>query len=218
MPHLVFRADGTLLTQVEDEGVNTTATSLGLPGVRSPVQGEVINQNLVRIVENFASTADPQSPVRGQMWFSTLDNFMAVHNGSTWEYAFNRFGPPMVLSFGGDLSGSVAIDGSGDVTATVGLASTAPPASYTKFTVNNKGIVTAAGSLDASDVTTALGYVPFDPANILPEDEPQLPLNGIMLWKLSEPLPAGYVVCNGTGPTPNMTPPTPDLVYIMRTT
>lgn len=58
------------------------------------------------------------------------------------------------------LSGAVA--GSGSTGITVTLADSGVGAStYTKVTVNAKGIVTSGGELSNSDVTTALGYDPL---------------------------------------------------------
>lgn len=51
--------------------LNTTATPLKLPGAGYAPYGEPIIENLVHILENWASATAPLNPTIGQLWFDT---------------------------------------------------------------------------------------------------------------------------------------------------
>ncbi len=70
------------------------------------------------------------------------------------------------ISISGDMTGSTSFDGSTDVTTTATLANTGVIAgTYTKFTVDSKGRATYGTSLSSLDVTTALGFAPYNSTN-----------------------------------------------------
>lgn len=73
MSYKITKSDGTLLTQVSDYTVDTS-TSLGLLGRGTVNYGQVMAENLVYLLENFASSTPPQNPLVGQTWFQTTDN------------------------------------------------------------------------------------------------------------------------------------------------
>lgn len=60
-----------------------TSTSLVLYGKGSPNYGELIQENLVHLLENFAGATEPLNPVNGQLWFRWT-NFWRDISSSTW--------------------------------------------------------------------------------------------------------------------------------------
>ena len=52
-------------------GINTVDTSLSFVGKGYPNYGQVMDQNLLKLLENFASPIPPNNPVEGQLWFDT---------------------------------------------------------------------------------------------------------------------------------------------------
>lgn len=61
------------------------------------------------------------------------------------------------IKLSGDVSGSAGFDGSGDASITTALAGQSfTPGTYTKVTVNNKGIVTGVSTLSASDMPNGI--------------------------------------------------------------
>lgn len=68
------------------------------------------------------------------------------------------------IALAGDVSGSTMFDGSANVsiTATLPNVNTTGAGTYTKVTVNAKGLITSAASLSDTDVTTALGFIPLN--------------------------------------------------------
>jgi hypothetical protein len=57
------------------------------------------------------------------------------------------------------------VTGSGSTSIVTTLAATGTPGTYSKVTVNTKGLVVAGAALASSDVTNALGFVPYSAAN-----------------------------------------------------
>lgn len=58
---------------IADNTKNTQATSLTLIGKNYPGYGQSIAENLVHLLENFASATPPNNPIEGQLWFDTSD-------------------------------------------------------------------------------------------------------------------------------------------------
>ena len=73
MSYTIIKTDGTVLTTIADGTLNTTSTSVALPGRLYPGYGQVVDTNFVHIIENFADVAPPENPLQGQLWFNTND-------------------------------------------------------------------------------------------------------------------------------------------------
>ena len=73
MSYTIVRTDGTVLTNIPDNVVNTTSTPLSLPGRNYPGYGQVMDTNFVHSLENFADTAPPANAIRGQLWYNIVD-------------------------------------------------------------------------------------------------------------------------------------------------
>jgi len=78
MAYTIIRTDGTTLTTIQDGTINTTSTSLGLPGRNYAGYGQTLNTNFVKIIENFASDTPPANPLKGQLWFNTNNGTLNV--------------------------------------------------------------------------------------------------------------------------------------------
>ena len=78
MAYTIVKSDGTVLTTIADGTINTTSTSLGLPGRNYAGYGQTLDTNFVHITENFADTTPPSNPLRGQLWFDTNANTLYV--------------------------------------------------------------------------------------------------------------------------------------------
>lgn len=61
-------------------GGNSTATSLRLYGKGALEWGESVNENLVKLMENFSSATAPLNPINGQAW---VENVIYYRNAST---------------------------------------------------------------------------------------------------------------------------------------
>lgn len=78
MSYTIVRTDGTVLTTIPDGIVNTTSTPLSLPGRNYPGYGQVMDNNFVRSLENFANTSVPANAIRGQLFFNTTDDTLYI--------------------------------------------------------------------------------------------------------------------------------------------
>jgi len=81
MAYQINKTDGTIVATVADGQVDTLSTDLTLIGKNYSGFGEALNEDLVKLLENFASTSTPTHPIRGQIWFDTSENKLKVYNG-----------------------------------------------------------------------------------------------------------------------------------------
>jgi microcystin-dependent protein len=78
MPYQINKSDGTVLTTIAD-GTRDTTTSLSLAGPNFVGYGEYLNENLVGLLENFASNSAPSSVnLQGQLWFDKNAQILKV--------------------------------------------------------------------------------------------------------------------------------------------
>jgi len=78
MAYTIIKSDGTVLTSIPDGQVNTTSTSLGLPGRNYAGYGQILDTNFTHLTENFADSTPPPNPLRGQLWYNTNNNTLYV--------------------------------------------------------------------------------------------------------------------------------------------
>lgn len=72
------------LVSIPDSTQDTTTTSLTLVGRNSVNFGLAINQNFVDLLQNFAATSPPRSPLQGQLWFDSVGQSLKLYDGSKW--------------------------------------------------------------------------------------------------------------------------------------
>jgi hypothetical protein len=70
MPYIINNTNGVTVATVEDGSVDNT-TSLTFVGKNYSGYGQIENENLLHLLENFASGTKPITPVQGQLWFDT---------------------------------------------------------------------------------------------------------------------------------------------------
>ena len=78
MSYTIVKSDGQVLTTIADGTINTTSTSLGLPGRNYAGYGQTLDTNFVHITESFANTIPPSNALRGQLWYNTNANTLYV--------------------------------------------------------------------------------------------------------------------------------------------
>jgi len=75
-----FSPDGRII-----DGDSNNSTSLVLFGKGYSGFGEYLNENLVKLLENSASSAAPAAPLRGELWFDTTTNQLKVYDGTAFK-------------------------------------------------------------------------------------------------------------------------------------
>ena len=85
MSYPITKTDGTQIGTISDGTVNSSATSLTLIGKNYAGYGNFLNENYVKLLENFAYTNAPAAAITGQLWFDTGTSVLKVYNGSQWK-------------------------------------------------------------------------------------------------------------------------------------
>jgi len=84
MAYVINNTRGTAITTITDGTVDNT-TSLQLFGKSFSGFGEGLNENLVKLLENSASTSAPSAPLGGELWFDTSTNQLKVYDGTSFK-------------------------------------------------------------------------------------------------------------------------------------
>ena len=79
MAYTIKKSDGTILLTLADSKVDQLTTSMSLIGKNVDSYGQYYNNNLVGLLENFASVDEPRSPLTGQLWYNKVDGRMYVY-------------------------------------------------------------------------------------------------------------------------------------------
>lgn len=92
MTYRINKTDGNLLVDIPDGILDVDSTSITLIGRNVINFGEAYNENLVKLLENFASTSQPEKALTGQLWYDTSSGKLKVFDGS----GFRSSGGPIV--------------------------------------------------------------------------------------------------------------------------
>jgi hypothetical protein len=110
MAYTITKTDGTTLTTISDGTINNVeSSSLVLIGKNYAGYGAFLNDNFVRLLENFAYSSSPANPIRGQLWWDTTNNILKVYSGTSWKISTGATSSPAstppgdLSSIGGDL-------------------------------------------------------------------------------------------------------------------
>jgi len=87
MSYKINKTDGELLVELADGNIDNTSTDITLIGRNYKGFGELFNENFVKMLENFASTAAPGAPLVGQLWYDTSDGRLKLYDGTTFRSA-----------------------------------------------------------------------------------------------------------------------------------
>lgn len=85
MAYTINKTDGTILATVPDGQVDQLSSDITLIGKNYSGFGESLNENLVKLLENFASSTAPDNPIRGQLWYDVSENRIKVYSGVEWK-------------------------------------------------------------------------------------------------------------------------------------
>jgi hypothetical protein len=86
MPYNINKYDGTLVAVVEDGTVDNTL-DISLIGRNYAGYGEVQNENIVHLLENFASGSEPPRKITGQIWYDTRVKKLKFFDGNKFKSA-----------------------------------------------------------------------------------------------------------------------------------
>jgi hypothetical protein len=85
MAYTITTTAGAALATVADGTVNTTSTSLTLIGKNYAGYGVFLNENYIKLLENFSYSVAPNAPLAGQLWYDTTISVLKVYDGDNWK-------------------------------------------------------------------------------------------------------------------------------------
>lgn len=97
MPYTINHSDKDRSIPINDREIDNTSTSLTFVGKNYPSYARPIAENFLHLLENFASSAPPDNPTVGQLWYDTDDTSaivkpqLKVWDNTNWVSATNVF-------------------------------------------------------------------------------------------------------------------------------
>ena len=85
MAYTINKTSGTVLANVADGTIDSSTADLTLIGKNYSGYGDALNENFVKLLENFSNTTAPSSPLAGQLWWDSTNNLLKVYTGSTFK-------------------------------------------------------------------------------------------------------------------------------------
>lgn len=85
MSYTITRTNGTVLGTIADGTYDNSHTSLTLVGRNYSNYGQIMTNNLVRLIENSSYNISPSYPLSGQLWWDSGNNYLKVYTGSFWK-------------------------------------------------------------------------------------------------------------------------------------
>jgi hypothetical protein len=172
MAYTIVKSNGQILTTIADGTINTSSTSLALPGRNYAGYGQYVDTNFVHQLENYANTSPPANPLQGQLWYNTNANTLYVcpadgtSNANAW-LALTSTSSGGATTFGavtvtgnissGNLAVSNAITANTITAATITATSNATIATANITTGNigtlNTTVITTGSATTAGTVT-----------------------------------------------------------------
>ncbi len=84
MAYQINKTSGALLVNLADGQIDVSSTDITLIGRNYTGFGESINENFVKMLENFANPSAPPNPLAGQIWWDTATSRLNVYTGTNW--------------------------------------------------------------------------------------------------------------------------------------
>jgi hypothetical protein len=199
MSYIINNSRGNIVAVVPDGTVNTTATNLALVGQGVTNYGTDQNENLVYLLENFASPVAPSRPVLGQLWYNSATGSMSAYGAAnTWAgFASEAYVQAQKISpaFTGIPVAPTAASG----TATTQLATTAFVTNSPIFSGTPRAPTAAQGTNSTQIASTAFVQAATGALGTMSQQNANLvTISGGTISGLFAPLP---LTSGGTGST-----------------
>ena len=87
MSYRLNKTNGDLLVDLVDGQLDITSTDITLVGRNYKGFGEFLNENYIKLLENFSNTSAPSNPISGQLWYDTSEARLKLYDGTTFKAA-----------------------------------------------------------------------------------------------------------------------------------
>ena len=88
MPYIVNFTDSANKSPITVfDNTSNQDTSLTFPGRNVTGYGQIIAENFLSLLENFADNNEPVNPVEGQLWYDTQNNQLLIFDNTNWQAA-----------------------------------------------------------------------------------------------------------------------------------
>lgn len=84
MPYTVDYSTSSKTAITVNDGTVDTSTSVNLIGKNYTNFGELLNENLLHLLENFANANAPTNPTEGQLWYDTTNSLLKLYDNGQW--------------------------------------------------------------------------------------------------------------------------------------
>jgi len=115
MTYSIYNTSSSATYTITDGTVNID-TDIGLVGKGYLGYGPTVNRNFLQLLENFSGSTAPTKPIKGQLWYDSLNQAVKVYNGTTFSAISGSSLSATNLTVSGDLSVSGAASFYGTVT------------------------------------------------------------------------------------------------------
>ena len=172
MSYIINNSRGNIVAVISDGTTNTSATSLALIGQGVTNYGTAENENLVYLLENFASPTAPLVPILGQLWYnSTTDALSSYSTGNVWVILSSQAyvdAQKISPAFSGIPTAPTAANGvsttqiattayvQNQLSAPGGISTTGP---ISAGNISSTGVISAAGGIVTSGGISATGNI-----------------------------------------------------------
>lgn len=112
MTYTLKKTDGQELTTILDGQLDTETTSITLIGKNSINFGEPLNENYIKLLENFANVEQPANAIKGQLWYDTSTELLNIYDGRE----FRNVSGSSRVTLSGSTDGNIVGDSWGSIT------------------------------------------------------------------------------------------------------
>lgn len=107
MSYIINKTNGDFLVEIADGQIDENTTDISIVGRYVTSYGEKINENLIKLLENFANDVEPDTPMRGQLWYDSKEDRLKVYDGRNFKLLS---GPIVSETLPGMVIGDIWID------------------------------------------------------------------------------------------------------------
>lgn len=111
MPYIVnFTDKNNKVPITVYDNTSSTDTSLTFPGRNVTGYGQIIAENFLALLENFAKSEAPVNPTEGQLWYDNANGILMIWDNTQWKAASNIQRSPVEPGIPSSRAGELWVD------------------------------------------------------------------------------------------------------------